>query len=81
MFVEQIERASYEFGQKMVEGIETANLDTLQEQYDHFIDVEEEYFDDVNRAYQQATWFNRINADIANSTNKAYQERLAAFRD
>lgn len=81
MFVEQIERASYEFGQKMVEGIKTANLDTLQEQYDHFISVEEEYFDDVNRAYQQATWFNRINADIANSTNKAYQERLAAFRD
>lgn len=81
MFVEQIERASYEFGQKMVEGIETTNLDTLQEQYDHFISVEEEYFDDVNRAYQQATWFNRINADIANSTNKAYQERLAAFRD
>ena len=81
MFVEQIERASYEFGQKMVDGINVADLDTLQQQYDHFINIEEEYFDDVNRAYQQATWFNRISEDIANSTNKAYQERLAAFRD
>lgn len=81
IYVEQIEKAAYDFGQKMVEGLGATDLSMLQEQYDHFIEVEEEYFDEVNSAYHQTTWYNKIEAEIANSTNKAYQERLALFKE
>ena len=76
MYLEQIEKAAYDFAQALAK---TGDLDFLSQQYDHFIDQEERYLDAVNTAYEKQNWWNKIEQDINNSTNKAQQEKLRLF--
>lgn len=78
MYLDQIERAVYEFGQAASDGI---GLDLLQDKYDHFIEKDERYFDKVNEAYQTTAWFNKLQEDIDNATNSATKERLKQLQD
>lgn len=73
MYTQQIEKAVYEFGQAISNGI---GLDLLQEQYDHYIEESERYLDTVNEAYQVASWYNKLQKDIDESTNSVQAQRL-----
>lgn len=77
MYVQQIERATYLFGQAVSNNV---GLDLLQDKYDHYIESEERYFDKVNEAYQVASWYNKLQQDIDDTTNVAYKNRLKALQ-
>ena len=73
MYLEQIERAVYEFGQELSDG---AGLDLLQDKYDHYIEENHRYFDQVNEAYQVSYWYNKLQQDIDKSSNVRFTEKL-----
>lgn len=73
MFEQEIEKASYDFGKAISNGM---GLDLLQDKYDHYIEEEERYLDEVNEAYQVASWYNKLQADIDKTTNSAYKDQL-----
>lgn len=77
MYLQQIEKAVYEFGQAVSNGV---GLDLLQDKYDHYIEQNERYFDKVNEAYQVSAWYNKLQQDIDNTTNSAHKERLKALQ-
>lgn len=77
MYLDQIEKAVYEFGQALSGGI---GLDLLQDKYDHYIEEEERYLDKVNEAYQVAAWYDKLQKDIDNTTNKLTKDRLKALQ-
>lgn len=78
MYLDQIEKAVYEFGQALSGGI---GLDLLQEKYDHYIEEEERYLDKVNEAYQVAAWYDKLQKDIDNTSNKLTKDRLKALQE
>lgn len=78
MYLQQIEKAVYEFGQAVSNGV---GLDLLQDKYDHYIEQNERYFDKVNEAYQVSAWYNKLQQDINNTTNSAHKERLKALQE
>ena len=78
MYLDQIEKAVYEFGQALSGGI---GLDLLQDKYDHYIEEEERYLDKVNEAYQVAAWYDKLQKDIDNTSNKLTKERLKALQE
>lgn len=78
MYTQQIEKAVYEFGQAISDGV---GLDLLQEQYDHYIEENERYLDTVNEAYEVASWYNKLQKDIDESTNSAQTQRLKALQE
>jgi len=51
-----------------------SSISELQKQFDHFIDENERYFDDVNTAYHIADWQAKLQADIDNTTNAAHRQ-------
>lgn len=77
MYLEQIDKAIYDFGQKVSKGL---GLDLLQDKYDHFIEQDERYFDKVNEAYQTLSWYNKLQEDIDKTTDNAQKERLLALQ-
>lgn len=77
MYLEQIDKAVYDFGQKVSNGL---GLDLLQDKYDHYIEEDERYFDKVNEAYHTLSWYNKLQEDIDSSTNSAHKERLQALQ-
>lgn len=79
MYLQQIEKAVYEFGQALTP--EKIGLDLLQDRYDHYIEQNERYFDKVNEAYQVSAWYNKLQQDIDNTTNSAHKERLKALQE
>lgn len=78
MYLQQIEKAVYEFGQAVSNGM---GLDLLQDKYDHYIEQNERYFDKVNEAYQVSAWYNKLQQDIDDTTNSAHKERLKALQE
>ena len=78
MYLQQIDKAVYEFGQAVSNGI---GLDLLQDKYDHYIEQNERYFDKVNEAYQVSAWYNKLQQDIDDTTNSAHKERLKALQE
>lgn len=77
MYLQQIEKAAYEFGKAAANG---TSLDLLQDKYDHYIEENERYFDKVNEAYQTSSWYNKLQADIDKTTNSAHKERLKVLQ-
>lgn len=78
MYTQQIEQAVYEFGQAISNGV---GLDLLQEQYDHYIEENERYLDTVNEAYEVASWYNKLQKDIDESTTSVQTQRLKALQE
>lgn len=78
MYLQQIEKAVYEFGQAVSNGV---GLDLLQDKYDHYIEQNERYFDKVNEAYQVSAWYNKLQQDIDDTTNSAHKERLKVLQE
>lgn len=78
MYTQQIEQAVYEFGQAISNGV---GLDLLQEQYDHYIEENERYLDTVNEAYKVASWYNKLQKDIDESTTSVQTQRLKALQE
>lgn len=78
MYLQQIEKAVYEFGQAVSNGV---GLDLLQDKYDHYIEQNERYFDKVNEAYHVSAWYNKLQQDIDKTTNSAHKERLKALQE
>ena len=79
MYLQQIEKAVYEFGQAL--SPKKIGLDLLQDKYDHYIEQNERYFDKVNEAYQVSAWYNKLQQDIDDTTNSAHKERLKALQE
>lgn len=77
MYLQQIDKAAYEFGKAAANG---TSLDLLQDKYDHYIEENERYFDKVNEAYQTSSWYNKLQADIDKTTNSAHKERLKTLQ-
>ena len=78
MYLEQIERAVYEFGQAASNGL---GLDLLQDKYDHYIEAEQRYLDKVNEAYQVTSWYNKLQKDIDEATSASTRERLKTLQE
>lgn len=78
MYLEQIERAVYEFGQTLSNDL---GLDLLQTKYDHYIEEEERYVDKVNEAYQVSQWYLRLQKDIEKNQNEVMDKRLKDLMD
>lgn len=78
MYLQQIEKAVYEFGQAVSNGV---GLDLLQDKYDHYIEQNDRYFDKVNEAYQVASWYNKLQTDIDNISNSAYKQKLKVLQE
>ncbi len=78
MYLEQIDKAVYDFGQAVSNGI---GLDLLQDKYDHYIEEEGRYFDKVNEGYQVSAWYLKLQDDIDKSTNPLMTKRLKALQD
>lgn len=78
MYLEKIAHSVYQFGQVISDGI---GLDLLQDKYDHYIEQEERYLDKVNKAYEVASWFNKLQADIDEATNASTRERLKNLQE
>lgn len=78
MYIEQIERAVYEFGQAASNGL---GLDLLQDKYDHYIEAEQRYLDKVNEAYQVTFWYNKLQKDIDEATSASTRERLKTLQE
>ena len=78
MYEEQLERAKIEFEQIMTDG---SSISELQKQFDHFIDENERYFDDVNTAYHIADWQAKLQADIDNTINAAHRQQLQLLQE
>lgn len=78
MYLQQIERAQYEFGKAISGGL---GLDLLRDKYDHYIEKNERYLDQVNEAYQVASWYDKLQADIDKTTSKLYKDRLRALQE
>lgn len=78
MYMDQLEKAVYDFGQIVSNGV---GLDLLQDKYDHYIEKDERYFDKVNEAYQTTAWFNKLQEDIDKTTNAKTKERLKDLQE
>lgn len=78
MYLEQIEKAVYDFGQVVSKGV---GLDLLQDKYDHYIEKDERYFDKVNEAYQTAAWYNKLQEDIDKATDAKTKQRLKELQE
>ena len=78
MYTRALEKALNDFDNLLSDGY---GLDFLQTQYDHFIDTEERYLDKVNEAYEVASWYNRLQADIDDTTDSAMRDRLEALQE
>lgn len=78
MYEEQLEKAVYDFGQIVSNGV---GLDLLQDKYDHYIETNGRYLDKVNEAYQTTAWFNKLQQDIDKATNSATRDRLKALQE
>ena len=78
MYEEQLERAKIEFEQIMTDG---SSISELQKQFDHFIDENERYFDEVNTAFHIADWQAKLQADIDNTTNAAHRQQLQLLQE
>lgn len=73
MYLEQLDRAIYEFDQKVSKGL---GLDLLQDKYDHYIEEDERYLDKVNEAYEVQAWYAKLQEDIDKTSNQAMKNRL-----
>lgn len=78
MYTRALEKALNDFDNLLSDGY---GLDFLQTQYDHFIDTEERYLDKVNEAYEVASWYNRLQADIDDATDSAMRDRLETLQE
>ena len=78
MYTRALEKALNDFDNLLSDGY---GLDFLQTQYDHFIDTEERYLDKVNEAYEVASWYNRLQADIDDATDSTMRDRLEALQE
>ena len=78
MYTQAIERAVYKFDQIVSGG---TGLDLLQDKFDHYIETEERYLDKVNEAYEVASWYNKLQADIDDTTNSAMKDKLKALQE
>lgn len=77
MFVEEIEKAVYDFGKAMTGD----DLELAAEKFDHFIDTENRYLDTVNKAYQQQLWATKIQADYDKDIASTHRDLIKAFED
>lgn len=73
-----LEKTMYDLDQQLSKGL---GLDLLQDKYDHYIEKEERYLDKVNEAYQVASWYDKLQADIDKTSDKAMRDRLKALQE
>lgn len=78
MYSLSLERAKDIYDKAISGGL---GLDYMQDKFDRYINGEQQYLDKVNEAYQVASWYNKLQADIDDSTNAAYKNRLKALKD
>ena len=78
MYLDEIDKLAYDVEQRLSRGL---GFDLLQDKYDHFIEKSERYLDPIEEGLEAATWYSKLDADIQQTTNKAYQERLKALKN
>lgn len=78
MFLAEIEKASYDFSQAISDGL---GLDFLQERYDHLIEEEERYLDEVNTTYEQLKWNSKLQTAIDEASSQATKNQLAVLKE
>lgn len=77
MYLTEIDQAIYEFGKALDED----GLDLASQRFDHYIETEGRYLDDVNKAYQQETWGRKIQLDYDKDTLNTHKALIKAFED
>ena len=78
MFLTEIEKASYDFSQAISDSL---GLDYLQERYDHLIEEEERYLDEVNTTYERLKWNSKLQTAIDEASSQASKNALKNLQD
>jgi hypothetical protein len=78
MFLTEIEKASYDFSKAISDGL---GLDLLQERYDHLIEEEERYLDEVNTTYEQLKWNSKLQTAIDEASSLASKNSLKNLQE
>ena len=78
MFLTEIEKASYDFSKAISDGL---GLDLLQERYDHLIEEEERYLDEVNTTYEQLKWNSKLQTAIDEASSLASKNALKNLQE
>lgn len=78
MYLNELENAKEAFANALTDGL---GFDYLQTKYDNLIEEDERYLDVVNEAYEKMSWYNKLQKDIDESTNKAHAEQLKLLQD
>jgi len=69
MYLDQIERMSYEVEQRLTNGM---GFDLMQDKYDHMLEESDRYLDTVEESLETSLWYAKLEGDIEKTTNKAY---------
>ena len=78
MFLTEISKASDEFSKAISDGM---GLDLLQERYDHLIEEEERYLDEVNTTYEQMKWNSKLQKSIDEASSQASKNALKNLQE
>jgi hypothetical protein len=73
MYLDQIEKMAYELEKKITGG---SGFDLLQDKYDHYLEENDRYLDNIEESLETSIWYTRLQQDIDKTGNNAYKERL-----
>ena len=74
----EIDKASYDFSKSISDGL---GLDLLQERYDHLIEEEERYLDEVNTTYEQLKWNSKLQTAIDEASSLGSKNSLKNLQE
>lgn len=77
MYLDEVEKMSYDLEQQITGG---QGLDLLREKYDHYLEENERYLDNIEESLETSVWYTKLQKDIDTTTNKAYKERLTRLQ-
>lgn len=78
MYLDQIEKMAYELEKRITGG---SGFDLLQDKYDHYLEENDRYLDNIEESLETSIWYTRLQQDIDKTGNNAYKERLKRLQE
>lgn len=78
MYLDQVEKMAYELEKKITGG---SGFDLLQDKYDHYLEENDRYLDNIEESLETSIWYTRLQQDIDKTGNNAYKERLKRLQE
>ena len=78
MYLDQIEKMAYELEKRITGG---SGFNLLQDKYDHYLEENDRYLDNIEESLETSIWYTRLQQDIDKTGNNAYKERLKRLQE